>query len=123
VDFVAGAAAVDPALAAYVQSGQLVCLPSGQQSTLLDLSQSGSELNGWVQMELKSTPKEEWLVVLDGMGRSLESNWQAGQYFKEGIDVLSLAMIKSEINAQRLEAEVYDCVVRLHGAETAASAV
>jgi type II pantothenate kinase len=26
---------------------------------------------------------------------------------------LNLAMVKSEINARRLDAEVYDCVVRL----------
>jgi hypothetical protein len=36
-----------------------------------------------------------------------------------GVDVLSLAMVKSEINAQRLNAEVYDCVVRLNTAPNA----
>jgi type II pantothenate kinase len=60
--------------------------------------------------------ENDWLVVLDGMGRSLESNWNAASYMSPGVDVLSLAMVKSEINARRLGAEVYDCVVRLNTA-------
>jgi type II pantothenate kinase len=63
-----------------------------------------------------NTANEDWLVVLDGMGRSLESNWNAASYMSTGVDVLTLAMVKSEINAKRLGAEVYDCVVRLNTA-------
>ena len=45
-------------------------------STLLDLNRCGPELNDWVEAELRAVPAgEEWLVVFDGMGRSLESNW------------------------------------------------
>ena len=55
------------------------------------------------------------------MGRSLESNWNAAGYMYPGVDVLSLAMVKSEINARRLNAEVYDCVVRLNTAPNASS--
>jgi hypothetical protein len=57
--------------------------------------------------------REDWLVVLDGMGRSLESNWEAASFMLPGVQVLNLAMVKSEINALRLDAEVYDCVVKL----------
>ena len=34
----------------------------------------------------------------------------------DGVDVLNLAMVMSEINAKRLDAEVYDCVVKLRTA-------
>ena len=61
----------------------------------------------------KVPASDEWLVVFDGMGRGLESNWNPAPYFKDGVCLLNLAMVKSEINAKRLEAEVYDCVVKL----------
>jgi len=74
--FVASAAAADPLLQRMVDAGSLKCLPSGQASTLLDLSTTGPELNGWVTDEMnKVSDGEDWLLVLDGMGRSLESNW------------------------------------------------
>lgn len=74
--FVASAAAADPLLRAMVDAGSLKCLPSGQASTLLDLSTTGAELNTWVTDELQRVGDGgDWLLVLDGMGRSLESNW------------------------------------------------
>ena len=67
-----------------------------------------------MEEEFRSVPAgEEWLVVFDGMGRGLESNWNPAPYFKDGVNALNLAMVKSEINARRLGAEVYDCVVKL----------
>ena len=56
----------------------------------------------------------DWLLILDGMGRSLESNWNAGEYMLDGVSVMTCAMVKSQINADRLDAEVYDCVLRLN---------
>ena len=96
-------------------NGDMVCaVPSGQFSTLLDMSRSGPELVSWTETQFEQVPPGEgWLVVLDGVGRSLESNWDAAKYVLPGVDVLNLAMIKSEINAKRLDAEVYDCVVKL----------
>ena len=41
------------------------------------------------------------------------SQLEPGAYFKDGVNALNLAMVKSEINAKRLGAEVYDCVVKL----------
>ena len=110
--FVAAAAEEDPVLRGHVEAGRVVCLPSGQASTLLNMEACGPELNAWV--EAQGTPPGQWLVVMDGMGRSLESNWEAAKYMLEDVDVLNLAMVKSEINALRLDAEVYDCVVRLN---------
>ena len=104
----------DPILAAQMERGRVVAVPSGQFSTLLDLNRAGAELNAWVEEELRSVPAgEDWLVVFDGMGRGLESNWNPAPYLKDGVNALNLAMVKSEINAKRLGAEVYDCVVKL----------
>ena len=104
----------DPILAAQMERGRVSAVPSGQFSTLLDLNRAGPELNAWVEEELRSVPAgEDWLVVFDGMGRGLESNWDPARYFKDGVNALNLAMVKSEINAERLGAEVYDCVVKL----------
>ena len=67
-----------------------------------------------MEKQLEDVPAgEDWLVILDGMGRSLESNWDVSRYVKKGVQTLNLAMIKSEINAERLDAEGDDCVVRL----------
>lgn len=103
------------ALLGAMREGHMVTVtPSGQISTLLDLNRTGPELNAWMEKQLEDVPAgEDWLVILDGMGRSLESNWDVSRYVKKGVQTLNLAMIKSEINAERLDAEVYDCVVRL----------
>ncbi|MDA9099042.1 hypothetical protein N9L76_08925, partial [bacterium] len=94
--------------------GQVNAVSSGQMSTLLDLNRTGGALNEWVAEETKQVPAgEDWLLVFDGMGRSLESNWNVDAYVKTGVNTFNLAMVKSEINAKRLKAEVYDCVVKL----------
>ena len=114
--FVSSCTQTDYALRDLVADGRVLCLPSGATSTLLDLSRVSPELATHVN-DAGVRPRD-WLVVLDGMGRSLESNWNAFAYMSPGVDVLSLAMVKSEINAKRLGAEVYDCVVRLNTAPT-----
>ena len=113
--FVSSCARDDAVLRDLVDSGRISCVSSGQTSTLLDLSRVSRELCEYVQ-SADDVTDDEWLIVLDGMGRSLESNWNAYTYMRPGVDVLSLAMVKSEINALRLGAAVYDCVVRLNKA-------
>ena len=112
--FVSSCVKSDDTLRALVDEGRVQCLPSGATSTLLDFSRVSQELASYVNDA--NVRENDWLVVLDGMGRSLESNWNAASYMSPGVDVLSLAMVKSEINARRLGAEVYDCVVRLNTA-------
>jgi len=103
----------------YRENGKIALLSSGQASTLLNLNATGKDINDWVKREDTvggvdmEGKKLKWLVVLDGMGRSLESNWECGKYVKPHVDVLNLAMVKSEINAKRLGANVYDCVCKL----------
>lgn len=104
----------------YRENGKIALLSSGQASTLLNLNATGKDINDWVKREdtvggvdMEQGEKLRWLVVLDGMGRSLESNWECGKYVQPHVDVLNLAMVKSEINAKRLGANVYDCVCKL----------
>ena len=104
----------DETLRRQIERGAVTAVSSGQMSTLLDLNRCGPELNDWVETELRAVPAgEEWLVVFDGMGRSLESNWDVARAMAPGVNTLNLAMVKSQINAERLGAEVYDCVVKL----------
>ena len=56
-----------------------------------------------MEKQLEDVPVgEDWLVILDGMGRSLESNWDVSSIRQKGVQTLNLAMIKSEIVAVRL---------------------
>ena len=104
----------DETLRRQIERGAVTAVSSGQMSTLLDLNRCGPELNDWVEAELRAVPAgEEWLVVFDGMGRSLESNWDVAGAMAPGVNTLNLAMVKSQINAERLGAAVYDCVVKL----------
>ena len=74
--FVALAAEHDSVVAEARAAGRLRCLDSGQRTTLLDLGRCGEELVSWVRQETEGGVSEErWLVVLDGMGRSLESKF------------------------------------------------
>lgn len=100
-------------LKTFREINKIALLSSGQASTLLNLNVTGKEINDWVKLQDMDSKNLKWLVVLDGMGRSLESNWDCGKYFQNRVDVLNLAMVKSEINAKRLNANVYDCVCKL----------
>jgi type II pantothenate kinase len=51
------------------------------------------------------------LVILEGMGRGVESNLDA----KFSCDAVSLAMIKDEMVARRLNGKVFDVVCQFRG--------
>ena len=73
---------------------------TGTGEPLIDLSLVSSELN--------SAAANADLVILEGMGRGVESNLDA--HFK--VDALNLAMIKDESIARRIGGKVFDCVCR-----------
>ena len=81
----------------YRENGKIAILSSGQASTILNLNATGKDINDWVKREDTvggvdmEGKKLKWLVVLDGMGRSLESNWECGKYVLPHVDVLNLA--------------------------------
>lgn len=73
---------------------------TGTGEPLIDLSLVSAELN--------TAAAEADLVILEGMGRGVESNLDA----RFRCDALNLAMIKDESIARRIGGVVFDCVCR-----------
>lgn len=92
--------ALDPLLDSLVKSGKIAPLNSGGDAPLIDLRRISPQLNAAAQ----STD----LFILEGMGRALESNYEA--HFK--IDTLKLAMIKDELVATRHHGKLFDSICR-----------
>ena len=67
---------------------------------MIDLREISDEVNA----EAGATE----LVILEGMGRAIESNYEA----KFKTDVLKLAMIKEQIIAQRHHGKLFDTICR-----------
>ncbi|XP_009600891.1 pantothenate kinase 2 [Nicotiana tabacum] len=79
----------------------LMVVENGCGSPCIDLRQ--------VSSELAAAAKDADLVILEGMGRSLHTNYNA----KFKCDALKLAMVKNQRLAQKLvKGNIYDCVCR-----------
>ncbi len=96
----------DPDLAALIEAGMFEVVSTGSGIPLIDLSDVSDELN--------AAAEDADLVILEGMGRAIESNYHAR--FK--VDCLKLALLKSEPVAKRLDGEAFDCVCRFEKANT-----
>lgn len=85
--------------------GRVEIVSSGTGEPLIDLRGVSDELN--------TAAADADLVILEGMGRGVESNLDCDLT----CDRLNLAMIKDELIARSLGGEVYDCVCRFahHG--------
>ncbi|MFB3890462.1 MAG: ARMT1-like domain-containing protein [Phycisphaerae bacterium] len=99
-------AAADPDLAALVQAGMFEVVSTGNDTPLIDLSSVSDELN--------AAAADAELVVLEGMGRAVESNLNAE--FK--CDTLWLALLKDPVVAARIGGEIYDCVCKYRPAQS-----
>ena len=99
-------AAADEDLAALIQAGMMEVVSTGGNEAMIDLSQVSDELNAAVS--------DADLVILEGMGRAVESNFNAG--FR--VDCLSLALLKDPQVAARLGGKEYDCVCKYVPVET-----
>lgn len=88
----------DPDLAALIQAGLFEVVSTGSSIPLIDLSDVSDELN--------AACEGADAVVLEGMGRSIESNLDAAFT----VDCIRLALLKSPQVAARLGGEPYDCV-------------
>ncbi|XP_071902178.1 pantothenate kinase 2-like [Coffea arabica] len=83
----------------------LMVVENGCGSPCIDLRQ--------VSSELAAAAKEADLVILEGMGRSLHTNFNA----KFRCDALKLAMVKNQRLAEKLiKGSIYDCVCRFEPA-------
>lgn len=92
----------DDMIGGALTDGRLELVPSGNGTPLIDLSVCSPALVEAV------TRREVDLVVLEGMGRALESNFEAPFV----CDVMKIAMIKDEGVAEVFGGEVYDLVFR-----------
>lgn len=73
---------------------------SGTGEPLIDLSQVSPELN--------AAAEDADLVIVEGMGRALESNF----YTRFNCDVIKIAMLKDQFVADRFEGKMYDVICR-----------
>ena len=97
----AAVAAFDPTVRNARAAGRLTTVPSGCGTPLIDLTR--------VSEPLTEAAADAALLVLEGMGRSIESNYHAAF----DCDVLRVAMLKDTLFAgPRLGAELYDLVFR-----------
>ncbi|KAK9066476.1 hypothetical protein SSX86_013798 [Deinandra increscens subsp. villosa] len=89
-----------------LSSTPLMVVENGCGSPCIDLRQ--------VSSELAAVAKDADLVILEGMGRSLHTNYNAR--FK--CDALKLAMVKNQRLAEKLiKGNIYDCVCRYEPAQ------
>jgi len=98
IDLVDELAGLDDQLASYLQAGLFEVVSTGNDIPLIDLSEVSDELN--------EAAEEADLVILEGMGRSVESNLQT----EFAVDSLQLCLLKDPAVAARVGGEVFDCV-------------
>lgn len=99
-------AAFDRPIREAMAAGRLTALADGNGAPLIDLGKLAPAFVEAVAAE----PVD--LVVLEGMGRAIESNYDA----RFACDCLKLAMIKDEGVARAMGAELYDLVLRFEPA-------
>ena len=92
----------DESTARALREGRLELVPSGNGTPLIDLSRCSSRLNEAIRRRGVD------LVVLEGMGRALESNYDV----LLTCDTLKIAMIKDQGVADVHGAELFDLVFR-----------
>jgi len=95
----------DTVLADMLNAGRMGTVDSGNGTPLIDLSGISDMCN--------QAAAESDLIVLEGMGRGVESNWK--QTFK--CDIWRLALIKDENVAKWLRADLFDAVCRFDPAQ------
>jgi type II pantothenate kinase len=92
--------AVDPTLDALVRAGRLAAIDSGNTIPLIDLRQISEEVNHHAA--------ETDLLILEGMGRAVETNLEAAFT----CDSLKIAMIKDQMVALRRGGKLFDTVCK-----------
>lgn len=99
-DVVERLAAIDADLRALLDGEMLTVVSSGNDIPLIDLAQASDELN--------EAAIDADLVILEGMGRAIESNFDTPMT----VDCLRLALLKDAKVAARIGGEVFDCVCK-----------
>ena len=97
-------AAIDALIATALADRRLRVVASGGWAPLLDLTALSPDCIAAIG--------DADLIILHGMGRALESNFQA----RFSCDILRLGVLKDKAVAQRLGARLFDCVFQLQPA-------
>ncbi len=92
--------ALDPVLDGLVRGGVISVIDSGGIAPLIDVSK--------VSEEAHRAAVGTDVLILEGMGRAIETNFEA----KFTVDTMKIAMIKEEIVARRHGGKNFDTVVR-----------
>jgi len=91
---------IDPAVADLVGNGRLTVVPSGCGAPLIDLARVSHECN--------LAARDVDLIILEGMGRSVESNFDA----RFDCDCLKICLLKDQAVAERVGGKLFDVVCR-----------
>ena len=89
---------LDADLESFVTAGLFEIVSTGNDIPLIELSAVSDELN--------QAAEGADLVVLEGMGRTVESNWST----RFSVDSIQLCLLKDPTIAARIGGEVFDCV-------------
>lgn len=100
VEVIQRLAVIDPDLAALIRGQMLEVVSTGSRVPLIDLSDVSKELN--------AATEDADLVILQGMGRAIESNWSADF----AVDAVKIGLVKSPMVAEWLGGEIMDCVCK-----------
>ena len=90
----------DADLSALIESGFITVVSTGNGIPLIDLSDVSDELN--------EAAADADLVILEGMGRAVESNFDVDLK----VDRLNLALLKDPQVAAHVGGEMYDCICK-----------
>jgi uncharacterized protein with ATP-grasp and redox domains len=101
VDLLGEASALDELLHELLASGRLATMATGTSAPLLDLAE--------VSEELADAARDIDLVIFEGMGRAIESNWSV----ELTIQTWNIATIKDEQVARHVGGRMYDCICRV----------
>jgi len=93
-------AAVDADLEVMVSGGMFTTVSSGNDLPLIDLTRISDALN--------AAAADADLIIIEGMGRGIESNFDAA--FK--VDTLRLAVLKDPEVAEKFGGELLDCICK-----------
>jgi len=100
IEVVERLAAADSDLAAIIGGKMLEVVSTGSGIPLIDLSEVSDELN--------AASEDADCVILEGMGRAVESNLDA----KFSVDCVHLAILKDSMVAKHCGGTLYDCVCK-----------
>ncbi|MFQ6048162.1 MAG: ARMT1-like domain-containing protein [Phycisphaerae bacterium] len=95
---------MDRVVADLLDARHLSVVPSGCSTPLIDLSRISQACN--------EAARQSDLIILEGMGRSVESNYEA----RFDCDCLKLALLKDPAVAERLGGRVFDAVCKFEPA-------